>query len=216
MFSELGSFSLIFNSSNYFKSWRHNLPLLSLWRGFWHWSTQSEFFHRVVLQHIPFQQNLYTIPGKGKRSMIQAKLWKYRGIPFAAIPAVSLFCSQVQSVHPRLNYSTRMAVTSPLLQAILQIGVSCEAEQSEHPGWSSMPTTAEQGHLGMPCRRSTGPEPTLEPGLARIPATLADSQAELPSTAKVATQPSRPKDQQGATYKPEPSTAGTTHAPHQA
>lgn len=108
---------------------------------------------------------IHCIPGKGNRAMIQAKLWKYGGFPFAAIPAVSLFCSQVQSVHPWLNYSARMAVPCPLPQVILQIGASHEAEQSEHPGWSSVPTRAEQGRLGLPCRRSTGLSPRSSPGL---------------------------------------------------
>lgn len=166
MFSELGSSSLIFNLSNYFKSWRHDLPLLSLWRGFWHWKTRSGVFSQGCFAEYSLSTKfIHCIPGKGKRSMIQGKLWKYRGCPFAAIPAISLFCSQVQSVHPRLSYSTRMAVTCPLLQVILQIGISHEAEQSEHPGWSSVPTTAEEGRLGLPCQQSMGLSPRSSPGL---------------------------------------------------
>lgn len=57
MFTELhwlwALLSLIFNFSNYFKSWSHDHPLFSVWRGF------SWDLHGVVLQHILFQQKLY-------------------------------------------------------------------------------------------------------------------------------------------------------------
>lgn len=39
----LSSSSLIFHLSNYCKSWRHDLPLLIVQRGFWHCKTQLGF-----------------------------------------------------------------------------------------------------------------------------------------------------------------------------
>lgn len=166
MFSELGSFSLIFNSSNYFKSWRQDLRLLSLWRGFWHWNTQSGFFHRLVLQHIPFQQNSYTVfLAKGREQWSKQNSGNME--VFLLQQFLSFHCSvhRSRSVHPRLNYSTGMAITCLPLQVTLQTEVSHKAEQSEHPGWSLVPTRAEQGCLGLPCRRSTGLSPRSSPGL---------------------------------------------------
>lgn len=104
---------------------------------------------------------------------------------FAAIPAVSLFYSQVRRAHPRLNYSMMTTVTCPLLGFLLQIGLRHEREESEHPGWSSVPTTVEEGCLGLPTLPAKhGPKPTLKPRLARIPSMLACSQAYLQSTSK--------------------------------
>lgn len=80
-----------------------------------------------------------------------------------------------------------MAVTCPLLQVILQIGVSHEAEQSR-ASWLELRahnSRARAPELALPTKH--GPKPTLEPRLACIPSMLAGSQAELQSTAKVAT-----------------------------
>lgn len=116
-------------------------------------------------------KNIYHISGKEKTWVIQSKLRKPRGFFSAAIPDASLFYSQVQSVHPGLNYRMITTATCPLLH-------TGETEQSEHRGCSSVPTVVKEGCLGLPTLSvKHGPKPTLKPRLAHILSTLAGSQA---------------------------------------
>lgn len=149
------------------------------------------FFHRVILQHIPFQLNLYTVfLAKGRDPWSKESFGNTE--VFLLQQFLPFHCFVQCASQVKLHYKDGSYMPTP---SSYTANRNKPWSWAVRASWLELRARNSRGKApGLALPTKHGPKPTLEPRLAHIPSTLAGSQAELQSTAKVTTQnPADPK-----------------------